>query len=246
MTIGKLYQILLLCTAVVATGLLFSCATEENPLTEEEEVEEVEIEEVVIPEPSWADGVVTITTGNYQNAKDLILAINRKRNFYTYLGKGLIDIDTSMPSEPKTVDITAVTLEEAGFTEKTTLKEVRERFRQLGYRPLTIEEMLEFRLQFEDQPDIAQEDLTEEARKWSSVLIFLSEQDTINYSGSEKRSKIFSMLRSSLRDNVGEGFVQGGSFVNAAAIDPRVKNTWKKSWFAEREQGSVFACAIIK
>ena len=238
MTIGKLYQILLLCTAVVATGLLFSCATEENPLTEEEEVEEVEIEEVVIPEPSWADGIVTITTGNYQNIHDLIFAVRKKRNFYMPFGKSLIDMDIPLPSEPKTVDIAAVTLEEAGFTERVTLEEIRERFRQLGYRPLTMEEVIEFRLQFEDQPDTAQEDLTEEARKWSWVFILPGE------SGSKKRPLLLSMLRSSLRDNIGQGFSLGSIY--GVTFDPYVKNTWKKSWFADTKPGSVFACAIIK
>ena len=239
MTIGKLYQTLLLCTAVVVTSILCSCAAEDNnPLTEEVE-EEVEIEEVTKPEPSWADGIVTITTGNYQNLDDLIFAVRKKRNFHMTLGKvDLINMDIPLPSEPKTVDITAITLEEAGFTERVTLEEIRERFRQLGYRPLTMEEVIEFRLQFEDQPDIAQEDLTEEARKWSRVLILLNE------SGSEKRPPLLGMARSSLRDNVGEGFMLGTAF--GVTFDPYVKNTWKKSWFAKTQNGSVFACAIIK
>ena len=122
MTIGKLYQILLLCTAVVATGLLFSCATAEdnNPLVEEEEIEEVQIEEEVItPEPSWADGIVTITTGRYQSIDDLAFAIKKKRNFYMIFDSpNLRRMDIPMPSEAKTVDITAITLEEAGFNGK--------------------------------------------------------------------------------------------------------------------------------
>ena len=101
--------------------------------------------------PRWADGILTITVGNYQNSwemhrrmqdRDIVMdsAID------TYIG------NFPMSRTEKSVDVAVVKLLDVGFSQPVTIEEIRQRFSELGYRPLTLEEAVELRLQFNDQP----------------------------------------------------------------------------------------------
>lgn len=240
--------LMLLCAAILTTSL-FSCTTED--MTDDTLLpEETVIEEPAPPEPSWADGIVTITIGNYQKPDDLIRAISNKKNMSirrstpACLKTAEANIAKSMVKEKKVVDITMLTLEEAGFTEPVTLEEILERFEQLGYRPLTIEEVLELRLQFTDQPDMTRGDLTEEARAWSDVIALLSVEDALALYGNPPNKKLLNMYRASARDSYGEGFGLGAQI--ATTFDPSVKNMQVKFRHSEIRTGSSFVCAIVK
>ena len=101
-------------------------------------------------EPRWADGVLTITVGNYQYSGELFSAMEDRyivmsRSIETYLG-------FPMSSTKRSVDVAVVKLLDVGFSQPVTIEKIRKRFSELGYRPLTLEEAFELRRQFTDQP----------------------------------------------------------------------------------------------
>ena len=242
--INKLYRtaLLFLCTMVMIV-FSSSCAEKDDVLLEEPEEEAQTIEEPTLPEPSWADGVVTITVGRYQEKEALMQAIRDKENFVMHdnLSTTLHKIDVPMAKERKTVDIAVITLEEAGFSEKVTQEQITRRFRQLGYRPLTIEEVLEFRLQFEDQPDLSAKHLTEEERKWGQVITLLSKQDADALNGSNiKGGILLSLYRVSYWDIFREGFCV--STISPQYFNPHDKNIVR----TVGQRGNSFAGVVIK
>ena len=250
---AKVYKtVLLLCTITTIALFSSSCAEKSDPILEEEPEEEV-VEELIQPELSWADGIVTITVGRYQTGDDLVDAIQNKPNFWVARSTptSIHRANIRMSQERKTVDITVVTLEEAGFSgNPVTLEQIISRFQQLGYRPLTIEEALEFRLQFTDQPDVTQADLTEEERKWGDMFALLSVQDALSLciGNSGKMTGKKDLL--SIYRNVLEGFgAQFGIATYGAdeGFDPHIKSVQVKLFDSSTwHMGSNFACAIIK
>lgn len=158
MAANRLYQtgILLLCTVVT---ILFtsSCAEkDESLLTEEVQLEETPAEETpVVSKPDWDDGVITITVGGRFTAKEQMLREVEKHFPITHFMRDDIMNEkfTPTPLEKRyTVDIAVVTMLEAGITEPATLQEIKDAYWEKGYGPLTFEEVLELRLQFNDQP----------------------------------------------------------------------------------------------
>lgn len=235
---------------VILAASLTSCSPD---TIEEYEDEEVQVtEEPAPPEPSWADGIITITTGNYQTGGGLRNALANKPNFaaVSIMSRTLQKPDFPMSGEPGTTNVTVVTLKEAGFTEPATLEEIRERYRELGYRPLTLEEAVELRLQFTDQPDITDPNLTEEERKWSSMFVLVSEQDAY-YVGHKsittgtKLKYIPHLHQSRYGERYGYGFGIFATHIPAdTTFDPQATPDLhgnKIKWI-----GSSFACAIIQ
>lgn len=249
---AKVYKtVLLLCTITAIILFSSSCAEKDDVLLEEPE-EEV-VEELIQPELSWADGIVTITVGRYQTGDDLVDAIQNKPNFLVASGAptSIHRANIRMSQELKTVDITVVTLEEAGFSgNPVTLEQIISRFQQLGYRPLTIEEALEFRLQFTDQPDVGQADLTEEERKWGDMFALLSVQDALSLCiGNDGKmtgeQDLLSIYRNALM-GFGEHFGITG-YSAEEGFDPHIKSVQVKLFDSSTARyGSNFACAIIK
>ena len=156
MTIGKLYQILLLCTAVVATGLLFSCTTAEEDDSLLLETEEEVIEKPAKPKPDWYDGVMTITVGRFETREEIVAELE-KNDFHVGISTegDIMDENFTItpPEEQYTIDVAVVTMPEVGLTEPATKAEIEERFQENGYLPLTPEEIIEIRLRLKDQPD---------------------------------------------------------------------------------------------
>ena len=155
----KWYQILLLCTAIVAISVLCSCTAEDdNPLLETEEVQE----EITPPEPKpdWDDGVMTITVGRFETKEEMIEEL-KERDFFLEGQKGRIighilneNFTITPPERQYTIDVAVVTMLEAGITEPATIAEIKEVYRKAGYKPLTPEEIIEIRLQLVNQPSI--------------------------------------------------------------------------------------------
>ncbi|MDE0634988.1 MAG: hypothetical protein OXI43_03930 [Candidatus Poribacteria bacterium] len=206
MTTNKLYRAILLLCATVAVMSFLSCATDEE--------DDTILEEVVIqpepkkpsppPGPDWADNIITIRTGRYQTGLQLLQALDNKWNFAARrrMRWDLADPDFPMSKSPGgVVDVTIVTLLEAGFKKPVTIHQIRERYRELGYRPLTLEEAVELRLQFTDQPDSSEKKPTEQERHWSYFFVLISEEDAEFLLGD-----ILLLYRSSYRREFGEEF----------------------------------------
>ena len=102
-------------------------------------------------EPHWADGILTINVGNSQDSWEMYSQMRDRyivmsSSIETYIGK------FPMSRTQKSVDVAVVKLLDVGFSQPVTIEEIRQRFSELGYRPLTLEEAVELRLQFTDQP----------------------------------------------------------------------------------------------
>lgn len=105
----------------------------------------------------WVDRVVSVTVGNHQSGWELFESLKKSHiNGYitlsegigTYLGKR----DFPMSGAKKSVDVAIVALSDVGFSQPVTIKEIRKRYSELGYRPLTLEEAFELGRQFHNQP----------------------------------------------------------------------------------------------
>ena len=147
-----LLTILLAATAV----FLSACAEKEDLLLEEPEEEEVLLEEVA--PPPWDDGVITITVGRFASKEEVIQELRASdldREDVPYIENTILSerFTITPPEKRYSVNIAVVTMLEAGITEPATLQEIKERYREQGYGPLTLEEVVELRLQFKDQPD---------------------------------------------------------------------------------------------
>ena len=101
--------------------------------------------------PRWADGILTITVGNYQNSWEMH---RQMQDRYIVMGSSIETYIGNFPMSrtEKSVDVAVVKLLDVGFSQPVTIEEIRQRFSELGYRPLTLEEAVELRLQFTDQP----------------------------------------------------------------------------------------------
>lgn len=171
MTTNKLCHValLLLCTMAVIT-FSSSCAEKEEIL-----LAEAQPEEPPTLQPDWADGVITITIGRFETKEEML------QELYS---SGLLKIDvphikdiilkenfTITPPEKRySVNITVVTMLEAGITKPAALKEVREAYQEKGYGPLTEEETIELFLQFKDQPNSAT------GHRMNNFLVLLSKK----------------------------------------------------------------------
>ena len=129
---------------------LTACSPDIEEAVEEEPVEIAELP----PEPHWADGIIEIEVGRFQTGKDMLAVlkdslIGTSESILAMLSKP----NFPMSRQRKTISVAVLTLQEIGFTEPATVPEIRRRLKQLGYRPLTLEEVIETRLQFMDQPD---------------------------------------------------------------------------------------------
>ena len=166
----------LVLLAALTTPVFISCSPDrvEEEVAEEETLLTAETPMLEL-KPLWDDGTITITTGNFATGESIVRAFERRRS--THLGRqwlkkmlkeGVVPIEQGK----RTIEIVVMTLLEAGFDEPATIAEIRRRFREIGYRPLTIQEAMELRLQFDDQPS------TKTGHKMSAFFVLLSEEET--------------------------------------------------------------------
>lgn len=163
-------SIMLFMGIALWTCLLTSCSRDE--VQEEESV----VEEVLIPEPEphWADGTITIETGIRRTAEEIVDAIWAMPGGYTVGIGALAKPDFPMSHVRRTVEISVVTLEEVDIKEPLTYNKILKVYESKGYRPLTLEEALETRAQFRDQPGRT----TKGTRKMKAFYTLLSEGGT--------------------------------------------------------------------
>ncbi|MCY4577402.1 MAG: hypothetical protein OXB96_03225 [Candidatus Kaiserbacteria bacterium] len=236
----------LMMIMMMAMAVIISCSPDR--VEEPEEILLPEIAEEPEPEYSWSDGVVTITTGNYKTSEELVKAINRRKPWMEVNWGIEVRLPKSgfpMSRQKKSVDVTVVTLLEAGFTELVTLPEIIERYRQLGYRPLTLEESFELRMQFEDQPNCTEEP----ENKWGTFYTLLSEKEA-DMMGGTMLTVSHSSPWSRMIPDYRIGFTRNGTLKEQPFFDPYAKERTDDSWFIgdklDENTGSRFACAIIK
>ncbi len=142
---------------------------------------EVTLEYTVAPE--WTDGVITITAGRFKDRSKLQALFRNEgwKSSNPHFG-GFADKKFTLPVFPMaqqtyTVDIAIVPMGEVGIDKPATIETIRERYLEHGYRPLTLEEMYELRLQFADQ---SEDSCVEESTNAFHVL--LSRDDIYSYS----------------------------------------------------------------
>ena len=143
-------------------AVLFLTITACSPDIEEGEGMLEEISEATemlppVPEPDWVDNTITITVGRFETHREMLSKM--KESFLVGRTTEYDLTNQNIPLTPTdqqyTVDITVMELKEAGFDAPTTISEVRNRFKELGMRPLTQEEAMEVRLHLPDQPSTA-------------------------------------------------------------------------------------------
>ncbi|MDE0398953.1 MAG: hypothetical protein OXL96_14245 [Candidatus Poribacteria bacterium] len=141
------------CIMLILTASLISCSP--DTIEEYEEEEQITEEPEPEPEPDWADGVMTITVGRFETKDEIVEELKRKK--FVLGGWTIKDIynenfTITPPERQYTTDIAVVGMREAGITEPATIAEIRKKYREAGYKPLTPEEIIELRLQLENQP----------------------------------------------------------------------------------------------
>ena len=238
---------------VILAASLTSCSPD---TIEEYEDEETQIaEESAPPKPDWADDIVTISISGHQTGMTLRRILSRKAGVSSIIKTALDRPDFPTAKEPGTVDITVITLLEAGFEEPVTLKEIIKRCRKLGYRPLTLEEVAEFRLQFTDQPNASKPHLTEKEEKWGSMFALISEEDAY-YLGGEpvlngvviKSRYIPALAQGYLVANTMNGEIRAPGLSVKRISDDKTFDPYARDKYHPRRVDyiSSFACAIIQ
>ena len=173
MTLQRSFFMLL---AVGMTALvLFGCSSD----GEEEDIlaPEDEVEEVVDPEPpmGWDGGRnIRVMVGG-KTEKELYDELYEKEllfaNFLTLSRTGKwgrvmrwegrrsysyhpFYHPFPLSEEQYIIDVTVISMLEAGMDKPATIEEIRARYREIGCRPMTAEEVFYLRLQFTDQPPL--------------------------------------------------------------------------------------------
>ena len=245
-------QYTLIVSVVLAAMVTFVAC---SPDRIEEDVEETVLLPEVEPEPDWVDGVVTIQVGRFQTGAEMLEKLESMGNHVVnfILKESLSKPEFPMSHQLRTVEVAVVTLLEAGFDKPVTLDEIRERYRELGYRPLTLEEAVELRIQFTDQPPKVIYDYVEAVDKMNkmgefNVLMTKREArliyDYLNTRATEPRIKLY---RSVTLDKYGEGYGISASTTISELLNPLDENLKASSWEdLEKIRSTRFACAIIE
>lgn len=171
MTLQRSFFTVLATLGVVVVMLGCSSDGEEEIVAPEDEVEEVVERE---PPMGWDGGRnIRIAVGG-KTRKELYMELYDKRLLFPkflimnrsqwaeamrWEGRGFYPPYPfyhffPLSKERYTIDVTVISMLEAGMEEPATIEEIRERYRELGYRPMTAEEVFYLRLQFTDQPPL--------------------------------------------------------------------------------------------
>ena len=137
----------------------------------------------------------------------------------------------SFSEEEYIIDVTVLSMLEAGMEESATIEEIRARYRELGYRPMTAEEVFYLRLQFTDQPTL---------RHPLGEFFALMEDNSVERYGPYLLGLVHN--RSGLEKFIVKQFV-GHSIPNL--FDPHLQEVWMNTSY-EGRQGADFACVKIQ
>ena len=146
-------------TALLAALFLMTLTSCSSDIEENESIlnEESETYEIIEPEPEpdWADSVITITVGRFKTKRQILSNLKRTFLFHPWTEHNMMNERWSLTPEDQqyTVEIAVFTVKELGINRMTNIEEVTNRFKEIGYRPLTTEEAIEVRLHLPDQPD---------------------------------------------------------------------------------------------
>ena len=133
---------------MIALAIMIGCASDDEPM------EEIAVPEPE-PEPDWADNTLTIEIGRSHTSTQLLERfshVESATNFWAieYLSRP----DFPMAKRQYTIEVAVISMLKAGITKPATMAEIQRRYKGLGHRPLTMEEAIELRLQFNDQPKL--------------------------------------------------------------------------------------------
>ena len=150
--------------------------------------DEPEPEEIIAPEqnsepspPHWEDGTVTISIGRYKTARELYDAVQAAG---MHIGDNVTEDlfrngDFPLDGKKRSVEISVVSMVDIGMGmgrhRSALLDEVWTQFWEKGYRPLSIEESLELRRQFTNQPPVST------AHKMSAFFLLPRVEDSKNF-----------------------------------------------------------------
>ena len=141
---------------IVALATMIGCSSSDESVLEDMVVPEPEVVVEPEPEPDWVDNTLTIKIGRSQTGTQLLGRFNRKKCVAGHDTKrDLSHPDFPMAKRHYTIEIKVISMPEVGMTKPTARTEVQRRYKEAGYRPLTMEEAVELRLQFPEQPDMA-------------------------------------------------------------------------------------------
>ncbi len=126
------------------------------------------------PLPDWADNVVTITAGRFQTKEAMKSALRATRySIGLWIMGSMAGIghpNFILKKEEYTVDVSVISMLDAGIDTPTATEDIVKRYEEMGYRPLTPEESIELRLQLTDQPD------TSTGNPWSAFIVLQGEE----------------------------------------------------------------------
>ena len=157
--------------------------------------------------PDWADNVITLTVGRFETKEEMVAAFGKKEklegmslrsNLHNWVdspkfrvGRTWEEFRITPPEQAYQVDITLISMQDAGFKKPATIAEVRDRIIEMGYEPITKEETYEIRLQLKDQPS-----WKETRHRWSVFWSLPpSEEARRMYGGKEVSHEIFNWGR---------------------------------------------------
>ena len=254
MTLHRSFFTVLMAALGVAIVVMLGCSSDDD----DEEIVAPEDEPVVDLEPSmgWDGGRnIRITVGGktqkevYDELYDKQLLIPWFR-VYRKIGKWRRAMEWegrflyryypfahsqyfSFSEEEYTIDVTVLSMLEAGMEEPATIEEIRARYRELGYRPMTAEEVFYLRLQFTDQPPLGSGHPLGE-------FFALMEDNSVERYG----PYLLGLVHSSdmLQKFIVKRFV-GSTIPNS--FDPHFQEVWIETVF-ELRHGADFACVKIQ
>ncbi len=197
--------------AILATlTLLAGCSPdieEEESATIVEVTEEETAETPLIPEPDWADSVMTITVGRFETRQQMFDKMKESFQIRRFAEKDIIDKRRTLtpPDQQYTVDIAVLTMKEVGIHNPTNITRITKHFRELGYRPLTPEEAMELRLHLPDQPD------SSTRHKMSSFFVLSGEEAALLNPSGRKATYLISCI--ALEDADGTALENGAGWL---------------------------------
>ena len=143
---------------MIALAIMIGCASDDEPMegivAPEPEPEVIDPE----PEPDWADNTLTIEIGRHETGAQMARKFgkywNKIYSVNNWTEEDLLRPDFPMAGRQYTIEVAVISMLKAGITKPATIAEIQERYKELGCRPLTMEEAIELRLQFTDQQNV--------------------------------------------------------------------------------------------